>query len=76
LNEFAFASDRRKAPRCRSFLVEILLGRKAGLDWKLRRKRVGKREASAVVCRRIEEPEPRLWRGSLNSSWSVPPQCQ
>jgi len=36
----------------------------------------GKRETSAVVYRRIEEPEPRLWRGSLNSSWSVPPQCQ
>jgi hypothetical protein len=26
--------------------------------------------------RRIEEPEPRLWCGSLNSSWSVPPLCE
>jgi hypothetical protein len=25
---------------------------------------------------RVEEPEPRLWRGSLDSSWSVPPHCE
>lgn len=37
---------------------------------------VWKREASVAVIERIEEPEPRLWCGSLNSSWSVPPQCE
>jgi hypothetical protein len=26
--------------------------------------------------RRGEEPAPRLWHGSFNSSWLVPPQCE
>src|SRR5437660_469121 len=45
-------------------------------DWEVRRKRVWEREARPWFYRRIEESEPRLWRGSFNSSWSVPPQFQ
>jgi hypothetical protein len=37
---------------------------------------VWKSRGFGAVFRRVEEPEPRLWCGSLNSSWSVPPQCE